>query len=91
MNISGLLTLTLPSNHDLGNPEFKPHYLLVVMVEKAEDGSFHPKTGVLVKKDEVNKYKDHKPVMHVKFSLEFQRDLMDGGKKIGEWLDWTDD
>ena len=81
----------LPSSKGQGNTEFKPDYLLVVVVEKAEDGSFHPKTGVLVKKDEVNSYKDHEPVVHVKFSREFQRDLMDGGKKIGEWLDWTED
>ena len=81
----------LPAGNGLSNFEFKPDYLLVVVVEKAEDGSFHPKRGVLVKKDEVNKYEDHKPVTHVKFSREFQRDLMDGSKKIGEWLDWTED
>ena len=81
----------LASSKEQGNYEFKPDYLLVVIVEKAEDGSFHPKRGVLVKKDEVNKYEDHKPVTHVKFSRKFQRDLMDDGKKIGEWLDWTED
>ena len=78
------------------HPEFGPDYLLVVRVRKGGEPGWEPTGGHLVSKNEIDLYKEekegkkeHKIVAHVKFSSTFQKELWD--KKIGEWLDWTED